>query len=567
MTRSSRSARRPTSPAGPPSAASAVLVASGDLREEANRVCWPAQKAMETALAAAFTRAGCQLDRGHGVSRARGHGFIASAREGLDVFATIPPDAPLVVAEAVWQYSNHVLPGLTTHAGPILTVANWSGQWPGLVGMLNLNGSLTKAGVPYATLWADDFASPSFDRHLRAWLDRRVVHHDTSHVVPIDRVRIPATLARTADTLATDLRRRKALMGVFDEGCMGMFNAIIPDRLLHATGVFKERLSQSALYHETTRVSDTEAKAVLRWLEQAGMRFEFGRDEATTLTRAQVLLQCKMYIATLRLADRFGCDLVGIQYQQGLKDLLPASDLVEGMLNDSKRPPVTAEGTSRVLFRGRPLVHFNEVDECAGLDGLLTQRVHESLGEPVENTLHDVRWGDWDASGTTDQWVWVFEISGAAPPAHFVGGWKGARGYRQPPMYFRLGGSTLAGVSRPGEIVWSRIWVDGRGDSDRLCMDIGRAGVVALPEAETRRRLDATTPQWPIMHAVTYGVSRDQMMARHQANHVQVAYARDAAAADRCALLKAAVARSLGIEVAFCGTRGPGGSPSLRWDA
>jgi len=567
MTRSSRSARRPTSPAGPPSAASAVLVASGDLREEANRVCWPAQKAMETALAAAFTRAGCQLDRGHGVSRARGHGFIASAREGLDVFATIPPDAPLVVAEAVWQYSNHVLPGLTTHAGPILTVANWSGQWPGLVGMLNLNGSLTKAGVPYATLWADDFASPSFDRHLRAWLDRRVVHHDTSHVVPIDRVRIPATLARTADTLATDLRRRKALMGVFDEGCMGMFNAIIPDRLLHATGVFKERLSQSALYHETTRVSDTEAKAVLRWLEQAGMRFEFGRDEATTLTRAQVLLQGKMYIATLRLADRFGCDLVGIQYQQGLKDLLPASDLVEGMLNDSKRPPVTAEGTSRVLFRGRPLVHFNEVDECAGLDGLLTQRVHESLGEPVENTLHDVRWGDWDASGTTDQWVWVFEISGAAPPAHFVGGWKGARGYRQPPMYFRLGGSTLAGVSRPGEIVWSRIWVDGRGDSDRLCMDIGRAGVVALPEAETRRRLDATTPQWPIMHAVTYGVSRDQMMARHQANHVQVAYARDAAAADRCALLKAAVARSLGIEVAFCGTRGPGGSPSLRWDA
>ena len=37
-------------------------------------------------------------------------------------------------------------------------------------------------------------------------------------------------------------------MGIFDEGCMGMYNAIIPDELLHATGVFKERLSQSALY-------------------------------------------------------------------------------------------------------------------------------------------------------------------------------------------------------------------------------------------------------------------------------------------------------------------------------
>ena len=543
----------------------AVLVASGDLREEANRVCWPAQRAMEADLTAAFRRAGWKLERGHAPSRTRGHGFIASAREGLDVFAGIDPDVPLVVAEAVWQYSNHVLPGLTSHRGPTLTVANWSGQWPGLVGMLNLNGSLTKSGVPYATLWADDFASPSFARHLTAWLETRAVHHDTSHVVPARQVRIPPQVQKIAASLATDLLRKKALMGVFDEGCMGMENAIIPDRLLHATGVFKERLSQSALYHETMRVSEREARDVFRWLEKAGMRFHFGRDEATELTRQQVLLQCRMYVAALRIAARYGCDLIGIQYQQGLKDLLPASDLVEGMLNDSKRPPVTAEGSSRVLFRGRPLVHFNEVDECAGLDGLLTQRVHEALGEPVENTLHDIRWGDWDQSGTTDQWVWVFEISGGAPPSHFSGGWKGAEGFRQPPMYFRLGGSTLAGVSRPGEIVWSRIWVDGRGGSEKLCMDIGRAGVVALPEAETRRRLEATTPQWPIMHAVTYGVTRDQMMARHKANHVQVAYARDAAAADRAALAKAAVASALGIEVSFCGTRGPGGTPAARW--
>jgi len=545
----------------------AVLVANGDLREEANRVCWPAQQAMEADLTKAFAAAGWKLERGHAASKARGHGFIASAREGLDVFETIDPDMPLVVAEAVWQYSNHVLPGLTTHSGPILTVANWSGQWPGLVGMLNLNGSLTKAGVHYATLWADDFASPGFRRHLQAWLDHRAVHHDASHVVPFAKVSIPRKLAHAAETIAADLRHRKALMGVFDEGCMGMFNAIIPDHLLHATGVFKERLSQSALYYETTQVTDAEAKEVFRWIEKAGMQFHFGKQETTDLTRAQVLEQCKMYIAAVRIADRYGCDCIGIQYQQGLKDLLPASDLVEGMLNDSKRPPVTAAGSSKPLYKGRPLVHFNEVDECAGLDGLLTQRVHEAVGEPVENTLHDIRWGDWDQSRSTDQWVWVFEISGGAPPAHFTGGWKGAHGYRQPPMYFRLGGSTLAGVSRPGEIVWSRIWIDNVNGHEKLCMDIGRAQVVTLPEEETRRRLESTTKQWPIMHAVTYGISRDQMMARHKANHIQVAYAKDAAGADRAALTKAAVARALGIEVSFCGTRGHGVSPSLRWDA
>ncbi|MFM7291531.1 MAG: fucose isomerase [Planctomycetia bacterium] len=569
MARSSRPLSRSTAAPRPVAAGNrrAVLVANGDLREEANRVCWPAQQAMEADLGKAFAAAGWRLDRGHAVSKARGHGFIASAREGLDVFAQIDPDLPLVVAEAVWQYSNHVLPGLSTHSGPILTVANWSGRWPGLVGMLNLNGSLTKAGVPYSTLWADDFSSPSFRRHLQAWLDHRTVHHDTSHVVPFDQVSVPRPLAHVAETIAAGLRHRKALMGVFDEGCMGMFNAIVPDHLLHATGVFKERLSQSALYHETMQVTDAEAKAVFRWLEKAGMTFHFGKHEATDLTRAQVLAQCRMYVATVRMAARFGCDCVGIQYQQGLKDLLPASDLVEGMLNDSKRPPVAAAGSSQPLFKGRPLVHFNEVDECAGLDGLLTRAVHEALGEPVENTLHDIRWGDWDLSRSTDQWVWVFEISGGAPPAHFIGGWKGAHGHRQPPMYFRLGGSTLAGVSRPGEIVWSRIWIDNVQGREKLCMDIGRAQVVKLPEEETRRRLEATTKEWPIMHAVTYGVSRDQMMARHKANHIQVAYARDAAGADKAALTKAAAARALGIEVSFCGTRGHGVSPTLRWDA
>ena len=43
-------------------------------------------------------------------------------------------------------------------------------------------------------------------------------------------------------------------MGIFDEGCMGMYNAIIPDELLNPMGVYKERLSQSALYYETTQV-------------------------------------------------------------------------------------------------------------------------------------------------------------------------------------------------------------------------------------------------------------------------------------------------------------------------
>ncbi len=60
-----------------------------------------------------------------------------------------------------------------------------------------------------------------------------------------------------------------------------------------------------------------------------------------------------MYIAALRIADRFGCDTIGIQYQQGLKDLVPASDLVEGLLNNVDRPPVHDPDTGRSCSRAR----------------------------------------------------------------------------------------------------------------------------------------------------------------------------------------------------------------------
>jgi len=324
-----------------------------------------------------------------------------------------------------------------------------------------------------------------------------------------------------------------------------MYNSIIPDELLHPRGVFKERLSQSTLYAEMQCTPTAEAQAVRRWLDEKGMRFITGADPETDLTDHQILEQCKMYIAAMRIADDFGCDAIGIQYQQGLKDLAPASDLAEGLLNNVERPPVFSR-TNGELYSGRALPHFNEVDECAGFDALITNRIWTKLGYDPETTLHDLRYGE-EYNG---EFVWVFEISGAAPPRHFTGGYAGAVSERQPAMYFRLGGGTVKGVSKPGEIIWSRVFIEG----DELKADLGRGGVRDLPRAETERRWQITTPQWPIMHAVTYGVSRDQMMARHKANHIQVAYAPNAAAADRARAVKAATFRNLGMEVSICGS-------------
>ena len=530
-----------------------LLVTSGDLRQSANQICWPAQREMEEKLTGAFAQKGFKLVRAHQYNEKQKHGFISSQRQGMDVFMKIHPEAKLVFATAAWQYSHHVLPGLRSHKGPILTVANWSGQWPGLVGLLNLNGSLTKAGRAYSSIWSLDFTDAFFLKGLDEWLRTGKISHDLSHVHDLDMSKLPADSAALGAQLAEDLRYRKTIMGIFDEGCMGMYNAIIDDELLNPAGIYKERLSQSALVAKMRTVKDAEAQGIYDWLVAKGVKFAFGKDAATELTLDQVLEQCRMYIAAVRIANEYGCDAIGIQYQQGLKDMVAASDLAEGMLNNAERPPVLPEGGGEELYAGSPLVHFNEVDECAGADAMITKRCWKALGLDPSTTLHDVRWGEHykgeAPDGNIDAFVWLLQISGAAPPNHFVDGYAGATSERQPAMYFPLGGGSLKGVGKPGEIVWSRVFVEG----GALHADIGRGTVVSLPAAETQRRWKETTTQWPIVHAVLHGVGQNQLMARHKANHVNVAYAPSVEMADRALATKAAMLAELGVKVHLCG--------------
>jgi hypothetical protein len=530
-----------TTPALP--AKTAYLVASGDLRESANVPGWPVQQALEESVTRAFERFGWSVVRANPIDPVLGHGFIRSQRMGLEVFKSIPPTAPLIVAEAVWQYSHHVLAGLRTHRGPILTVANFAPDWPGLVGLLGLNAGLTKMGVEYSTIWSVDFEDEWFLDGIRSWIETGRIEHDASHVRPLPALP-ESPEKRLGEALADELLADKAIIGVFDEGCMGMYNAIIDDELLNPLGIYKERLSQSALWAEMQTVTDAEADAVGQWLLDAGMTFRLGTDEATELTENQLRWQYKMYIAALRMSDDFGLDAVGIQYQQGLKDLAPASDLPEGLLNNVERPPVRSRDGKRVLWEGEAFPHFNEVDEGVAVDTLLTHRVWTAMGLDPANTLHDVRWGE-EFDG---RFVWVYEISGSVPASH-LGGYQNAVGWRQGPAFFPAGGSTINGVSKPGEIVWSRLYISG----GALHLDIGRASVVELPPAETERRKQATNPEWPIAHVVLHGITRDQFMARHKANHAQVVYAPDAETADKALTAKAALFARLGVHVHLCG--------------
>jgi hypothetical protein len=510
----------------------------------ANQNCWKAQNEMEQQITQAFKKQGYTVKRAHPYDSTEKHGFISSQKHGIEVFKSIPKNVRLVVAEAVWQYSHHVLAGLRDHQGPILVVANWNGQWPGLVGALNLGGSLTKMNKPYSILWSKKFDDEFFETKLKEWINTGSIKHDQSHVRDLSVSQLSTENKNLGIKLANKLQSDKSIMGIFDEGCMGMYNAIIDDELLNPLGIYKERLSQSALLAAMRTVSDDEAKRVKDWLDTHGMQFNFGSDPKTELTLDQVLEQCKMYIAAARISNDFGCDTIGIQYQQGLKDLTAASDLVEGILNNKDRPPVY-DKNGKELYAGQPLPVFNEVDEGAAVDIVITNRVWNALGFDPSTTLHDVRYGE-DYNG---EFVWVFEISGSAPPNHFIGGYKGTISERQPAMYFPLGGGSVKGISKPGEVVWSRVYIQ----NHELHCDIGLASVRELPKEETERRWNMTTKEWPIMHAVLKGVTQNQLMGRHKANHVQVVYAPSVADAEKALQVKAAMMNKLGIKVHLCG--------------
>ena len=226
-------------PVREPAPLTVYTVASGDLRLSANAMGWPTQRQLEADFEAAVDAAGWQVERAHPEDPEKGHGFIDSQRGGIEVFKTIPPTAPLVVVEAVWQYSHHVLAGLRSHRGPILVVANWAGDRPGLVGMLNLTASLTKAGVAHSTLWSKDFTDAWARERLAGWLATGTIEHDTSHVRDLATAALPDSARTIGRRLAGELADRMAILGVFDEGCMGMYNAIIDDEHLNPMGLYK----------------------------------------------------------------------------------------------------------------------------------------------------------------------------------------------------------------------------------------------------------------------------------------------------------------------------------------
>ena len=327
------------------------MVASGDLRPSANETCWPAQQDMEAKLTAAIARLGGTVVRAHPYKPALKHGFIASQKEGLEVFRRHRSRC------AADRRRSRVAVFAARPAGPCRP----QGTDPH---RRQLVGDLARPRrPPQSQRLADQGRRRLFvavEREFRG----RLVHgeaqrmagdrngrarHQPCAAVPRSRCarrkrlrrRSPPTCARAARSWASSTRAAWACT-------MPSSPTNSCSRSASSRSACRSRRSIT----RPPRCRRRRPRLSFDWLVGKGLKFNFGPDGAKDLTQDQVLDQCRMYIAAVRLADEFGCESIGIQYQQGLKDLLPASDLVEGLLNNDDRPPVRDAG-GKVIRDGR----------------------------------------------------------------------------------------------------------------------------------------------------------------------------------------------------------------------
>ncbi len=335
---------------------------------------------------------------------------------------------------------------------------------------------------------------------LDDWVQTGMLDHDAGCVRPAP----PPAASPVVDDVLAGMRAKRPLAAMLGDTSMGMINGYFGPQRLARVGFSEHKIDQAWLIEQGKTVDEARVDDALAFVRDRGVEFHYADDFDERATRGQL----RDYCAVLDLLGEFRADCLGWQYQLGLIRSLPPSDFAEGLLNSACRPETS----------GSTVATATEADQGNLLPMEMLKRLLRAKGLHESVAFHDVRWG-----GEHDgRFVWVLLNSGSAGAYafnHDPDTLRGVHSYRQPPAYFPIPGGTFAGESLAGDVTWARAWLD----ADEIVMDVGRGEVVQLPPAVRDAWWEGTTRQWPFM-AADLGISRDDLMAHYQSNHVAVAY-------------------------------------------
>jgi len=434
-------------------------------------------------------------------------GFLSKPHHAIEKLA--PIDDPMIGMCVHWFYGPHTTDGVVGKDNPLLLASNFSGRWPGLVGLLNTGACLESLGRPFSRAWTDapDFSSDeTFMAQLDEWCTTGAIRYGTQEI------RYHAPIAPAASALALEvareIRERRVLILMLGDTSMGMINGYFGPRLLNRHGFTEHKVDQAWIIDRGRRIEQKRVDDAYGFVRDKGLTFHHGEAGVEDFDERASKEQLRDYLVALDLLGEFKADCLGWQYQLGLIPLRPPSDLAEGLLNSTCRPE----------SNGDTVATATEADQGNVMPMEMMKRLLQRKNLHQAVMFHDVRWGAEHAG----RFLWVLLNSGSCGAYafnHDPDSLSGAHSYRQPALYFPTPGGTLAGESLPGKMTWARAYIRG----GELWMDIGRGEVVKLPPSVRDQWWEGTTRQWPFM-AADMGISRDTLMAHYLSNHVAVAY-------------------------------------------
>ena len=433
--------------------------------------------------------------------------FLAKPHESIEQLGAL--DEPLIGVCVHWFFAPHTVDGVVGKNSPLLLASNFSGQWPGLVGLLNTAASLESVGRPFSRIWTDaaDWTTHApFMERLAEWCETGRIAYSEEEVQYHAPVSVAA--AQTARQVANSVRQRRVLTLMLGDTSMGMINGYFGPRLLTRHGFTEHKIDQAWIIDRGRAIAPKRIDDAFRFVKDRGVSFHWGEKDGEDFTEQATREQLRDYLTVLDLTREYKTDCIGWQYQLGLINLRPPSDFAEGLFNSTCRPESD----------GNTIVCATEADQGNVIPMELMKRVLKLKGSHHAVFFHDVRWG----AEHDGRFVWVLLNSGSSGAYafnHDADTLRGVHSWRQPSMYFPTPGGTFAGESLPGEITWARSYIRG----GELWMDIGRGEVLKLPPAKRDSWWQGTTPQWPFM-AADLGISQETLMAHYLSNHVAVAY-------------------------------------------
>lgn len=457
-----------------------------------------------------ITEATVQIERALerlGKSHYRIEGFLSKPSEAITKLG--PVQDPMIGICVHWIYGPHTTDGVVGKDNPLLLASNFSGTWPGLVGLLNTAACLEALERPASRIWTDatDFTKDDrFMARLEQWCDEGSIDY------PVNEFSSPPAVTSqakaTAQQVADEIQRRRILIMMLGDTSMGMINGYFGPRILAKHGFSEHKVDQAWIIDWGKRVSDARIEAAFQQVKSAGVTFHWREADAADFDEQATKEQLRDYLAVLDLAHEFDADCLGWQYQLGLLPLRPPSDFAEGLLNSVCRPE----------SNGDTLVCATEADQGNVIPMELMKRLLKKKGLHQGVMFHDIRWG----AEHDSRFLWVLLNSGSCGAYAFnqdPSTLRGVHSFRQSAVYFPHPGGTFTGESLPGDLTWARAYLQ----QGRLCMDIGRGQCVRLPPATRDAWWNGTTRVWPFM-AADLGLSRDGLMAHYHSNHIAVAY-------------------------------------------